>query len=405
MAKPKKKIELVSDDSTLQDLSDMTPMERFRLVNADRMSKKFPKAQHTTNAKFLVVPDLGNQWALGRVGYCMGRINYILASEGASKTSRLLHLCRRAMEQGGLAALVESEGELDEEILGYYLGDYAEEFQKNIYHPDTLEEGMEMSRQILKSFKEVDPDNQLVKVLGYDSVGGSVMRRALDDDREIGDNRVGGSGLFMSDAVKLIKHFCKDTGTLWVVLGQLREKIETGFSGPPKAYLEKVTGLGGKALDFETAYWEILQRQGTLKDADGAKEGFRTKSTFKKNKRGIQWREYFYDIEFYSDLSGITPTMNMLSTGSICGLKSKNYGSQGKRFWCEGLNQSESDRLPIKDMYQLIHSPENIGIFQKALDIRNDMSDMETTVSEEAEAGAEVPPPAAVTSTRQDANI
>ena len=106
------------------------------------------------------MPDLGNQYALGRIGYSMGRINYILATEGASKTSRLLHLCRRAMDQGGMAAIVESEGEIDEDIIEYYLGPHTEEFLKNIYHPDTLEEGMEMSRDILKAFKEVDPDNK-----------------------------------------------------------------------------------------------------------------------------------------------------------------------------------------------------------------------------------------------------
>lgn len=383
MARPKKKVELVSGDVSIEDLSGLSAMERFRLINADRMAKQFPKKLHAADRKFLVIPDLGNQYALGRIGYCMGRINYILAAEGASKTSRLLHLCRLAMDQGGLASIVEAEGEIDEDIVSYYLGPHTEEFLKNIYHPDTLEEGMEMSRTILKSYKEADPDNELVKVLGYDSVGGSVMKRALEDDREIGDNRVGGSGLYMSEAVGTIKHFCKSTGTLWVVLGQLREKIETGFSGPPKAYLEKVTGKGGSALNFESAYWEILQRQGTLKDSDGAKDGFRTKSTFKKNKRGIQWREYFYDIEFYQNLSGITPTMNMLSLGSICGLRSKNYGSQGKRFWCDDLNMTEADRLPIKDMYQMIHSPCNIGLFQEALGIRKDMEKMGTDPEDE----------------------
>lgn len=381
----KKKSELEERDLSVIQMSEMSPMERYRLINSEKMEKRYPKSVHSNSAKFLVMPDLGNQYALGRIGYSMGRINYILATEGASKTSRLLHLCRRAMDQGGMAAIVESEGEIDEDIIEYYLGPHTEEFLKNIYHPDTLEEGMEMSRDILKAFKEVDPDNNLVKVLGYDSVGGSVLKRALDEKLEIGDMRVGGSGLFMSSAVKVIKHYCKEAGTLWVVLGQLREKIETGFSGPPKAYLEKVTGLGGKALDFESAYWEILQRQGTLKSAEGIKEGFRTKSTFKKNKRGVTWREYYYDVEFGGDLSGVSPTMQMLSLGSICGLKDKNYGAHGKKYWCEGLGMTEADRLPMQEMYDKIHSNENIAIFQKELGIRSDHESMDEEEKKQAE--------------------
>lgn len=386
---PSKKKVVKLDDTSIEDLTKLPARERFRIMNAERMAKKYPESAHVDDAKFLVIPDLGNQYALGRPGYCMGRINYLLAEEGASKTSRMLHLCGQALRQGGLAALVETEGEIDEAILEYYLGEHAEYFAKNcIKHPKTLEEGMEMSRDILRDFEATDPDRELVKVLGFDSVGGSVMARTLDDDREIGDTRVGGSGLYMSEAVKTIKHHCKKSGTLWVVLGQLKEKIETGFSGPPKAYLEKVTGLGGKALNFETAYWEILQRAGTLKDGDD-KSGFRVKSTFKKNKRGVQWREYRYDIQFYQNLSGCAPTMEMLSIGSICGLKSKNFGSLGKRYWCEALQIDESGRLPIEEMYELIHRPENIGIFQDALGIKHDMSDMSELPTEEdvAEGG------------------
>lgn len=377
--KPKKKIKVEgAAEEPMQDLCNLSPLERFRLINGARMAKKFPGGKHVPDHKCLVINDLGNQWALGRIGLFMGRINYILAEEGASKTSRMLHLCGQAHRQGGLCDLVESEGEIDEDILSYYLGDFAEEFSKHhIHHPNTLEEGMEMSKEILRSYKEVDPNNELIKVMAYDSVGGSVMARSLEDDREIGDNRVGGSGLYMSEAVKTVKHFCKETGTLWIVLGQLREKIETGFSGPPKAYLEKVTGLGGKALNFETAYWEILQRAGTLKDSDGTKEGFRVKSTFKKNKKGVQWREYKYDVEFYKDLSGCVPTMDMLSIGSICGLKAKNFGSLGKRYWCEGLGQSDVEKMPVDEIYEFIHRPCNIGIFHEALGIKSDLSDME----------------------------
>jgi RecA/RadA recombinase len=395
---PRSKKQEQLDEASIDDHSQLTPSQRFLAINAARMAKKFPKVKHATGASegndalFLTMPDLGNQWALSRPGYAMGRVCYILGEEGTSKTSRLLYKCGLALKAGGLAAIVEWEDAMDPDHISYYLGDYAD--QLVIHHADSLEQGMEMSREVLRQFAEIDPEGKLVKVLGADSVGGSVMERALDDEREIGDARVGGTGLYMGAAVPLLKHQCARTNTLWVVLGQLREKIETGFSGPPKAYLEKVTGKGGKSLPFEATYWEILQRGATLKDGDGAKDGFRVRSTFKKNKKGVQWREYSYDIEFYKNLSGMVPTMEMLSIGSICGLKSKAGGSKGKKYWVEGLGQSDVEGGKIDEIYDLIHQPCNITMFQDALGIRRDMSDIpDTTTNTDHEPEVATPVP------------
>lgn len=375
MAKPKKSLPDASDIN-IADLKNKTAAERALILMQGGMSKKFPTAK-IFNGKtidetplFIEVPDLSMQYALGRVGYACGRINYILGFEGSSKTTNLLWKINLALKQGGLAALVEWENALDPDHIAYYV----EEPEKlQIWKADSLEEGMEMTRELLKIFGDADPDGLLPKIIGADSIGGSIMKRALEDKHEIGDARVGGSGLYMSAAVGLINNLCARTNTLWCPIGQAREEIPTGFSGPPKADLEKIVAKGGKALPFHSTYWEVLKRGATLK-GDSGKTGFTVRSTFKKNKKGVQFREYTYDVEFYKGLNFSQHTMDFLSLGHIGGLQEKK-----NRFWCEPMGISESDKKEPEEMYAIVHSPQHIGRFQEALGIRRDMHSIAPT--------------------------
>jgi hypothetical protein len=241
---------------------------------------------------------------------------------------------------------------------------------------------MEISRQVLNDYEEIDPDGVLPKVLGADSIGGSVMRRALDEKVELGDNRVGGPGLYMSSAIPYINNVCARTKTLWVIIGQAREEIPTGFSGPPKPLIERVTGKGGKAVPFHATYWEFLQRRGTIK-GDTGKTGFTVESTFKKNKKGVQWRNYFYDVSFAvgENIVFSDHTMNMMATGNIGGIK-----VQRNRFWCEQIGIPETSKLYPDEMYQLVHSEQHIDYFRNALGIRSDArSQVIATANDRAE--------------------
>ena len=343
---------------------------------AARISGKHPTARIETgatedqNPTWIIVPDLQHQAALGRHGYACGRINYILGAEGSSKTSKMLYLCNLAIEAGGYATIVEWEGAMDPAHIAKYVRN-PDKLQ--IIHAECLEDGMEISRMVLNDYGENDPEGILPKVLGADSIGGSVMRRALDEKVELGDNRVGGPGLYMSSAVPYINNMCVRTKTLWVIIGQAREEIPTGFSGPPKPYIERITGKGGKAAPFHATYWEILQRRGTLKGDDG-KTGFTVESTFKKNKKGVQWRSYFYDISFAPGENIVykNHTLTMLTVGNVGGLRVRPAGNQGKRYGCEAIGIPSTPGLSADEMYALIHSPEHIGHFQEALGIKTD---------------------------------
>ena len=386
MGRPKKTTEIEALAEKFGDqLEPQSEVYNKRLAQMARLREKYPNARVSTGATedenpvWVKVPDLGKQWALGRIGYACGRIKYILGTEGSSKTSNLLYDCNLAIEQGGLATIVEWENAMDASHIAKYV---RQPDQLQIIHADCLEEGMEISRQVLKDYEEIDPDGLLPKVLGADSIGGSVMRRALDEKVELGDNRVGGPGLYMSSAIPYLNNVCARTKTLWVIIGQAREEIPTGFSGPPKPLIERVTGKGGKAVPFQATYWEFLQRRGTIK-GDTGKTGFTVESTFKKNKRGVQWRNYFYDVSFAAGENIVFSdhTMNMLATGNVGGMK-----VQRNRFWCEEIGVQETSKLYPDEMYQLVHSQQHIDYFRNALGIRTDaQSQVIATASDRAQ--------------------
>lgn len=364
-------------NSTLETAVDdgMTPQQRF-LARAGNIGSKIAGITHSTGATvdadpvWLVIPDLGRQWALGRVGYTCDRVKYVLAAEGSSKTSALLYECNLAIKQGGLATLVEWEHAIDRAMVEHYI----EEPEKLVIkQADSLQSGMEITRDVLKEYAEIDPEKVLPKIIGADSIGGSVMNRAFEEGREMGDNKVGGSGAYMSDAVGVIANLCAATKTLWHVIGQAREEIPVGFSGPPKPYWKRVVGKGGKALPFHATYFEVLQPGKTHKDGD-TMCGFEVRAFFRKNKRGIPYRAYTYDVLFGRGITGGQHTMDLLAVGSIGGMKCKL-----NRFWCPEIGIPETSKMPPHEIYPIIHQPEHIGHFQRALGIRTDLSAVERT--------------------------
>lgn len=371
---PKKKnavIATAADDG-------LTPQQRF-LARQANIGSNIKGIIHSTGATvdanpiWIVIPDLGRQYALGRPGYTCDRIKYVLAAEGSGKTAAMLYELNLVIKAGGLATLVELEHAIDQQMISYYI----EEPEKLVIkQADSIEAAMAVVLETLKEYEEIDPERKLVKMIGTDSVGGGVMNRAFEEGREIGDSQVGGTGKFMSDAVGIINNRCAFTKTFWHVIGQAREEIPVGFSGPPKPYWKRVTGKGGKALPFHATYFEVMQPGKTLKD-DDIMAGFEVRSFFRKNKRGVPFRSYTYDVRFGEGITGCQHTMDLLAVGSIGGMKCVR-----NRFWCPEIGIEEGDKMTPDEIYPIIHQPEYIGHFQRALGIKTDLSAVERTASD-----------------------
>lgn len=330
------------------------------------------------NFRYLVVPDLMHQWALGRVGYVLGRIKLSVGMEGASKSSALYYDCGLVQAQGGLAGIVAVEEADSTKHIENYVP-----FPQDLilWRAKNLEEGIDMTYRMQKLFKELDPENKYPKVQGFDSIAGATEQDQeidLSEDADEEENpdasksRVGGIAKIMKTFFNAMKGSIPHTNTLWHVVNQAREQIYTGYGAEMmqrKPLRERLAITGGKAQRFMASYFEFLQRAGTAKDGDGEAEekisaGFNTVVDWIKNKprfpdrkitRGVRWGQSFYHGSF---------TVEALAASGVCGLTGKL-----KRYWCPEIGVTEKDKLRADEIYPIIHAPENIWKFQEVLGI------------------------------------
>jgi recombination protein RecA len=339
------------------------PIERFFKESAACIGNKFGEevvssaADEDKNLKYLEVPDIGLQWALGRKGFALGRILYVMGFEGASKTSFALWTANLAFRAGGFAAMVETEQAGSSEHMKYYLDDPR---KMRIYHPTTIEDAMEMSIDTLDLFAKIDPEGRVPKVLILDSIAGSSDARSEEDGVSV--PKVGGFAKLIKDSTNVIKNKLKETNTLWVVLNQGRDLIQTGFAGMVPE-MDKIVATGGRAIPFAATYWLILKKQAAIKEG-GEKAGFKVKMSIRKNKLREPYGETYYNVRFRHGLDFTDNTLEALSLLGTCGLEKGKAG-----YFCEEAGVLESSPISASEMYRTIHQPENLIKFQEELDV------------------------------------
>jgi RecA/RadA recombinase len=363
MPRPKKKqVEenIVDIDSPLAFFKSISAKSRERygeelVSTASRMDEKF---------KYLEVPDIIFQHALGRKGFALGKIAYIMGFEGSSKTSFALWLAGLAQSSGGIASMVETE----KAISGFHAQHYLpkpDEFQ--ILTPTTIEQALEMTLSQLSLFEEADPLGKFPKVLILDSIAGSTDERSLESIEEVTVSKVGGISKILKDETNKIKSLLEKTNTLWVVLNQGRDYIDTSGFGGRVPDVDRIVGTGGRALPFSSSYYIILKKQAGVKDANGEQLGFKVKATFKKNKLRNPGKEVFYHVKYGENFDFKEETIASLLMGEVLGME-----KVGRRYACPGAGITKENPLTLEEMYTHIHSPGVIELFQDELDIVRD---------------------------------
>lgn len=398
--KPVKKKLKGPDD--IDGFEEMTPMQKMRalaLINETDEGKLVPASDFDANLRFLQVPDICLQWAMGRPGYAMGRIKVLMGYEGSSKTSQQLWLANLAFLQGGIAAAVYVEhADSTFHIKQYVLPEFLPYFM--CYPCDTLEEAIKKSYEIQDQFAMIDPEGLIPKVQIFDSIAGATQEKLLDEEYEPGAPKPGGIGAIMSDFVNAMQVRIARTQTLWAVNNQAKDNIPIGQQmGPPVSKIDKMVGKGGRALPFHATYHEIVDKVGSLKEESDLTvsgklvDGFKSKLTFKKNKLGVPMREVFYNVVWGQGFDFVPHTMAFLLAGGVCGLESRKAGNKGTLFFSKELGVSEKGAISRDEMYALIHSPEHLPKFQRELDV---IVDVDPTCGRDAIPiihGAIPPPP------------
>lgn len=367
-----------AEEISIEDLQGMSPSERFLRMAGPRMEKKFGEAGRARQEledmtqPTLIVPDLGHQYALQATGYRGGRSMVLAAEPGASKSSLALYLSNLAIQQGGLSTYLDMEHALNEDHLGYYLDD-PDTFARQIRNPGTIEEAVEMMREVNRVYGEIDPERKTPKLIVLDAIGGAASKRELDSDKEIADMKVGGVSSYMTSAARVMNHEFTRTGTIGIFINHAKEKIFTGFeAGLPRSAEDKMSYPGGKGVIYASSYFELMKRGGQLRDEEKNRTGFRVTSQFVRNRGRVNGRSYGYDVVFGESLRFVAATMDMLSVAGTAGLKVKS-----KRYWCPDIGVTEASKLNDADMYELIHGDSNIKArFQLELGItKTDDSD------------------------------
>lgn len=379
--KATKKVERAGKGIKPEDIpgwDDMGPMEKHRAFalasSVGGVGELIPASDFDIGLNFIEVPDICMQWALGRPGYALGRIQAMMGYEGSSKTSFQYWLANLTLQQGGMAAAVFVEHADSTFHMGQYIRpEFLDYFM--CYKCDTLEEAIRTSYKVMEDFSKIDPEGEIKKFLIFDSVAGATQEKLLDEESEPGAPKPGGIGGIMSDFVNAMKTRIARTNTLWGVNNQAKDNIPIGFTGAPLPEIEKLVAKGGRAIPFHATYNQIVKRGRTAKVASQMTasgkvvEGFEAKLTFKKNKLGVPMREVQYDVVWNQGFVFQAHTMEFLSMGSILGLKSRSGGSKGTLYYSKELGISETAALNETEMYAAIHSPELLPKFQKELGV------------------------------------
>lgn len=353
----------------------LNPIDQYFVQSGNAVVEKYGSdhvssaLEEDINLKYLEVPDLGLQWALGRKGFALGRIMQVMGTEGSSKTSFSLWIANLCMEAGGIAAMVETEMASSTKHMLNYLKS-PDKFR--IFHAETIEDALQMTIDQLNLFLKIDPQGKIPKLLILDSIAGSTDARAQKDEENFIQAKVGGSAKVIKDATNLIKCKLKETNTLWVVLNQGRDLIQTGFvTLTPE--VDKMIGSGGRAIPFAATYWLQLKRNASTKD-DGSISGFKVKAVFKKNKLGEPFRVFYFNVKWGETLNFVDYTTNLLALtppadpevkGGILGLQE----AKGKRYYSEELGIDKSEAITAEEVYKIVHSKDYYEKCQQELDI------------------------------------
>ncbi len=237
--------------------------------------------------------------ALGIGGLPRGRVVEIYGPESSGKTTLCQHVVAEAQKMGGICAYIDMEHALDPRYAARCGVDV-----NNLYvsQPDTGEQALEIADTLIRS--------STMDVVVIDSVAALVPRAEIEG--EMGDAHVGLQARLMSQALRKMSGFIKQTNTVVIFTNQLRMKIGVMFGNPE-------TTSGGNALKFYASVRLDIRRLETIKDKNEI-IGSRARVKVKKNKVAPPFTECEFDI-MYNE--GISKTGDVVDLGVQMGLLDK----------------------------------------------------------------------------------